>query len=96
MMHVSIYFKCYDVHNDMKRVPKEFMNLIRKDKVGFWVDRRKNVIFFGHGCLGLELSVFCHGSLSLEQRVWSEANQREKWRVRKFKGQREIFGLVAY
>ena len=96
VMHVSIYFKCYDVHNDMKRVPKEFMNLIRKDKVGFWVDRRKNVIFFGHGCLGLELSVFCHGSLSLEQRVWSEANQREKRRVRKFKGQREIFGLVAY
>ena len=44
----------------------------------------------------MELSVFCHGSLSLEQRVWSEANQREKRRVREFKGQREIFGLVAY
>ena len=35
-MHVPIYFECYDVHDDMKRVPKEFMNLIRKDKVGFW------------------------------------------------------------
>ena len=93
---MPIYFECYDVHDDMKRVPKEFMNLIMKDKVGFWVDRRKNVILFCHRCLGLELSVFCHGSLGLEQKVWSEANQREKWRVRKFKGRREIFGLVAY
>ena len=84
------------MHDDMKRVPKEFMNLIMKDKVGFWVDRRKNVILFCHRCLGLELSVFCHGSLGLEQKVWSEANQREKRRVREFKGQREIFGLVAY
>ena len=93
---MPIYFECYDVHDDMKRVPKEFMNLIMKDKVGFWVDRRKNVILFCHRCLGLELSVFCHRSLGLEQKVWSEANQREKRRVREFKGQREIFGLVAY
>ena len=93
---MPIYFECYDVHDDMKRVPKEFMNSTRKNKVGFWVDRRKSVILFGHGFFGLELGFFCHGSLGLEQRVWSEANQREKRRVREFKGQREIFGLVAY
>ena len=34
-MHLSIYFKCYDVHDDMKRVPKEFMNLIKTR----WVSR---------------------------------------------------------
>ena len=66
---MPIYFECYDVHEDMKRVPKEFMNSTRKNKVGFWVDRRKSVILFGHGFFGLELGVFCHGSLGLEQRV---------------------------
>ena len=90
---MPIYFEFYDVHDDMKRVPKEFMNSIRKNKVGFWVDRRKSVVLFGRRCLGFELGVFCHGSLSLEQRVWSGANQREKQRVREFKGKREIFGL---
>ena len=69
---MPIYFECYDVHDDMKRVPKEFMNSIRKNKVGFWVDRRKSVVLFGRGCLGLELGVFCHGSLGLEQRVGVE------------------------
>ena len=77
-MHVPIYFECYGMHDDMKKVPKEFMNSIRKNKMGFSVDRRKSFILFGHGCLGLELGVFCHGSLDLKQRVWSGSNQREK------------------
>ena len=77
-MHVLIYFEWYDVHDDVKKVPKEFMDSIRKNKVGFWVDRRNSFVLFGHRCLGLELGVFCHGSLDLKQRVWSESNQREK------------------
>ena len=83
---MPIYFECYNVHDDMKKVPKEFMNSIMKNKVGFWVDRRKSFVLFGHGCLGLELGVFCHGSLDLKQRVWSGSNQREKQRRREFKG----------
>ena len=47
-MHVSIYFECNDMHNNMKRVPKEFMNSIRKNKVGFWVDRKESFVSFGH------------------------------------------------
>ena len=89
-MHVPIYFECYDVHDDMKRVPKEFMNSTRKNKVGFWVDWRKSVILFGHGFFGLELGVFCHGSISLEQRVgveqieerngeWENSRGRERY-----------------
>ena len=34
-MHVPIYVERYDMHDDMKRVPKEFMNSIRKNTVGF-------------------------------------------------------------
>ena len=34
-MHVSIYFECYDVHDNMKKVRKEFMNSIMKNKMGF-------------------------------------------------------------
>ena len=75
---MSIYFECNDMHNNMKRVPKEFMNSIRKNRVGFWVDRKESFVSFGHRCLGLELGVFCHGSLGLEQRVWSGVDQREK------------------
>ena len=69
------------------------MDSIRKNKVGFWVDRRESFVLFGHGCLGLELGVFSHGSLDLKQRVWSGSDQREKQGLREFKGQREIFEL---
>ena len=65
-MHVPIYFECYNVHDDMKKAPKEFMNSIRKNKMGFSVDWRKSFVSFDQGCLGLELGVFCHGSLDLK------------------------------
>ena len=32
-MHAPIYFERYDVHGDMKRVPEEVMDSIRKNKV---------------------------------------------------------------
>ena len=72
-MHVPIYFECYDVHDDMKRVPKEFMNSIRKNKVGFWVDRRKSVVLFGHGFLVWSLVSFAMGLL-----VWSKGLEWSK------------------
>ena len=68
-----IYFKCYDVHDDMKRVPKEFMNSIRKNKVVFRVDRRKSVVLLGHGFLVWSLVSFAMG-LS----VWSRGLERSK------------------
>ena len=72
-MHVPIYFECYDMHNDMKRVPKEFMNSMRKNKVGFWVDRRKSVVLLRHGFLVWSLVSFAMG-LS----VWSRGLEWSK------------------
>ena len=60
-MHVPIYFECYNVHDDMKKVPKEFMNSIRKNKVVFRVDRRKSVVLLGHGFLVWSLVSFAMG-----------------------------------
>ena len=68
-----IYFECNDVHDNMKRVPKEFMNSIRKNKVGFWIDRRKSVVLFGHGFLVWSLVSFAMG-LS----VWSKGLEWSK------------------
>ena len=90
---MPIYFKCYNMHDDMNRVPKEIMNSIRKNKVGSWVDRRESFVLFGHGCLGLELACLLPWVSQFGAEGWSGANQREKRRVREFKGQREIFGL---
>ena len=72
-MHVPIYFECYDMHNDMKRVPKEFMNSMRKNKVGFWVDRRKSVVLLGHGFLVWSLVSFAMGFS-----VWSRGLEWSK------------------
>ena len=77
---MPIYFKCYNMHDDMNRVPKEIMNSIRKNKVGSWVDRRESFVLFGHGCLGLELACLLPwvSQFGAEVLEWSRSKRETK------------------
>ena len=58
---MPIYFECYGMHDDMKKVPKEFMNSIRKNKMGFSVDRRKSIVLLAMGVWVWSLVSFAMG-----------------------------------